>query len=452
MIAVLLQAAGPLGVDDVVAECGFAKKRVRAVLGELVRAGQVVEGRLLPDGPARQYRWAARWVKEAGRPAKDARRGPSRKAHPMAVDLTALRITATKPRGKIASLLAKMGISVLPVPADQDEGNVDRYILSKRLAVERRTGSGFLRGIMEKTLFTSAIYLREHFRIPVLIVEGQVNYEYSAFDPQAVRGALSSMLLQYGLSVLSTAGDVETAALIAMMARQEQIGIPEISLIPKRKAADLPDLQRRIVEMLPGCGMVLARELLQRFGSVKRVVNATGEEILAMRGIGAKKARDMHKALNAEYEAVDTERDLEDAIEAHPRLLFARGVELLARQHYIFADERDRHFVDMVFLDRRGRELILVELKRGRLAHEHVAQLRRYLDHAGDSPRLRSHLETGLAMRGVLATVEPCELRIRDRDITIAIVDRAKAVKVLKRLRAERLAELEARKPSHPDA
>jgi hypothetical protein len=75
VIGVLLQAAGPLGLDEVVAECGLAKQRVRAVLGELVRAGQVVEGRLLPDGPARQYRWAARWAKEAGRRAKDARRG-----------------------------------------------------------------------------------------------------------------------------------------------------------------------------------------------------------------------------------------------------------------------------------------------------------------------------------------------------------------------------------------
>jgi len=329
-----------------------------------------------------------------------------------------------------------MGISVIPIA--EDEGNVDRYVLSKRLAVERRTGSGLVRGIMDKTLFTSAIYLREHFRLPILVVEGQVSYEYTAFDPQAIRGALSAMMLQYGLSVLSTGSDVETAALIAMMARQEQIGIPDISLIPKRKAADLPDMQRRIVEMLPGCGMVLAREMLQYFGSVRRIADATAEELRELRGVGAKKAGQIHRVLNAEYEAVDTERNLEDAIEAQPALLFRRPVSLVARQHYIFTDEKDRHIVDLVFLDRKASELILVELKRGKLTRAHRDQLRRYLDNARRSDLLRAFLEEGARLRGVLATVEPCELKVRDKDVSIRIVDSRKVIKVLTRLRARR--------------
>jgi len=191
----------------------------------------------------------------------------------MGIDLSGITVAATKPTRKIARDLQKHGIRVVPIA--EDEGNVDRYVLSKRLVVERRTGSGFVTGIMDKTLFTSAIYLREHFRIPVLIVEGRVNYEYSMMDPQAVRGAMSSMLLQYGVSVLATENADETAALIGMMAGQEQIGIPEISLVPKRKATTLDDMQRRVIEMLPGCRMVLARELLQHFGSVRRIAETT---------------------------------------------------------------------------------------------------------------------------------------------------------------------------------
>jgi ERCC4-type nuclease len=348
-----------------------------------------------------------------------------------------LIVSATRPRGKPAALLAGMGLAVLPI--EEDEGNVDRYVLSKRLAVERRTGAAFLRGIMDKTLFTSAIYLREHFDVPVLIVEGEVDYSYGAFDPRAVRGALSAMMLEYGVSVLSTADVEETAALLAMMARQEQAGIPEISLIPKRKVVDLPDMQRRIVEMLPGAGMVIARDLLRRFGSVRRVVNATEDELRAVRGIGAKKAREIVKVLGAEYEAVDTERDLEDAVEAEPRLLFGRPVELLARQHYIFADERERHFVDLVVRDPKAGEVVLVELKRGRLSRGHVEQLQRYLEHARDSALLRAHLERGAALRGLLATVEPCELDTKDPRIGVHIVDRRRAIRALKRLRQQRM-------------
>ncbi len=347
-----------------------------------------------------------------------------------------LTIHATKPYGRLAGRLADLGLRVRGV-AD-DEGNVDRYVLSKRLAVERRTGSSFLRGILDKTLFTSAVYLREHFRIPLLIVEGKVNYEHSAFNPQAVRGAMTAMVLEYGLSVLASPEVDETAALIAMLARQEQTGIPAISLIPKRKAVGLADQQRRVVEMLPGSGMVMARQLLQHFGSVRRIANADEDELRAVRGIGARKAAEIVNVLGAEYEAVDTERDLEDAIEAEPGLLFEGEVALLARQHHIYTDEKDRHVVDMVFLDRSAGEVVLVELKRGRLGREHAAQLQRYLDHAGQSRLLRKHLSDGAALRGVLATTEPGGFVPKDTAMSVRIVDRQAAIAVLKRLRRQR--------------
>jgi len=355
----------------------------------------------------------------------------------MSVDLSAVTIAATKPHNKIARMLAELGIRIVPIT--EDEGNVDRYVLSKRLAVERRTGGGFLKGIMEKTLFTSAIYLREHFQVPVLIVEGKVNYEYSMMNPQAVRGALSSMMLLYGLSVLATAGADDTVQLIAMMARQEQIGIPDISLIPKRKATTLDDMQRRVIEMLPGCGMVMARELLQHFGSVRRIVNATAEELRGMRGIGARKAKEMTRVLADEYESVDTERNLEDAIEASPKLLFKRPVKLLARQHHIYTDDKERHVVDLVFLDRKANQLILVELKRGKLGREHAEQLRRYLAHAPDSRLLRERLARGASIRGVLATVEESDYVPEEPAISTCIVDRKRVLRILKQLRRKRL-------------
>ena len=360
----------------------------------------------------------------------------------MSIDLSVLTIAATKPDRKPAAMLAEKGINITPV--EEDEGNVDRYIISKRLAIERRTGSSFLRGIMEKTLFTSAIYLREHFTIPILIIEGEVNYEYSMFDPQAIRGAISAMMLQYGLNVLSTRDLEETVELITMMARQEQMGIPEISLIPKRKATSLPDMQRRMIEMLPQCGMVMARELLQYFGSVTRIVNTTEEELRSMRGIGEKKAAEIYKVLNAEYEAVDTEKYLEDAMEAAPNILFDQPVSLLARQHHIYTEEKERHIVDLVFLDSEAEELILVELKRGKLRREHYDQLMRYLKNAYKSELLRGYLEDGMALRGILATMEECRYRPNSNIVSVRIVDQRQIIRVLKQLRARRLEAMES--------
>lgn len=354
----------------------------------------------------------------------------------MKPDLSLLTIAATKPRGKIAKMLVDAGLQVVPIR--EDEGNVDRYVLSKRLVVERRTGGGFIKGIMEKTLFTSAIYLREHYRIPVFIVEGKVNYAYSMIDPQAVRGAMSSMLIQYGMNVLATPDAEETVELLIMMARQEQIGIPEISLIPKRKAVTVVDMQRRLMEMLPGCGRVMARELLQQFGSVKRIVDASKEELISLRGIGTRKAAQMIDVLNTEYKAVDTEKNLEDAIEFEPRLLFRKPPDLLARQHHIYTDEKERHIVDLVYVNKKNRHLILVELKRGALTIGSYHQICRYLDHAHQSVLLKEQLDKGMKLRGIIATVEKSDLACKRPEISTRQIDPRRVIKVLAQIRRRR--------------
>ena len=354
-----------------------------------------------------------------------------------AADGDDLLLHATKPDGPVGRRLRELGLRVEPF---EEPANVDWYVLSPRLAIERRTGSSFLRGIQDKTLFTSAVHLREGYDTALLILEGETDYTYTSFDPRAVRGAASAMVIEYGITVLSAPNAEETAQLIAMMTRHEQTGVPEISFVPKRKAVDLPDLQRRVVEMLPGCGMVMARDLLQHFGSILRIVSATPEELMQVRGIGRQRAEGIARVLTVEYEAVDTERNLEDAIVASPGLLFDRPVELLARQHVLFSEGRDRHAIDLVLVDRAADEVILLELKRGALRREHEAQLRRYLDHASRSALIAPLIDAGARLSGLLATIDPALFQPRDPQIAAVTIDPSRVIAVLRDLRTARLA------------
>jgi hypothetical protein len=69
LISNLLQAGGPLTFTELVAQCGIPGKVILPVLKELVSKNLVVEGELLPDKPAPQYCWGARWTQEAERRA-----------------------------------------------------------------------------------------------------------------------------------------------------------------------------------------------------------------------------------------------------------------------------------------------------------------------------------------------------------------------------------------------
>jgi len=354
-----------------------------------------------------------------------------------AVDLSNLVVQATKPGGQTARELAGRGIQIVPVL--EDEGDVERFIVSKRLAVDRRTGHRFLNGIMDKTLFTSAIYLREHYQIPIIILEGGIDYTYRGFNPQAVLGAMSSMMIEYGVNLLSTVDLTETVQLLVMFILQEQTGIPEISLVPKRSAASLPGMQRRVIEMLPGCGRVMARALLQHFGSIRRIVHASVDELCKIKGIGVKKAKSIRQVLEAEYEAVDAEWQIEEAIERDPSILFENTVSMLARQLYIYGDDEGRHFVDMVFYHPAQACVVLVELKKDRLAASHIAQLRRYLSHAVNSEMIRRYMDNGCIVKGILASPDPGRLEAPDEDIEIRAVDVDRVIRVLRGLRQERM-------------
>lgn len=357
----------------------------------------------------------------------------------LSFDYSSLFVQVTKPRSKLARKLQKLGMNLESL---EEEGNIDRYVISKRLVIERRTGCTLLQGIMDKTLFVSAVDMREDYEIPILILEGEVNYKYTQFSPQAVRGALTSMMIEYGINVLSTANLEETEAIVTMIARQEQIGVPEISFVPKRKAVGIDDMQRRIIEMFPGIGRVKAREILQFFGSVKRFITSTPQEISAMKGLGPKKVDQILKVINADYSGIDFEKDLEDAIEFDPKLLFSQPVQLLAKQHYIFSEEEQRHFIDMVYIDELAKEIIIVELKRGILSAEHEKQLLRYLENANQSQLMKDYIDQGFTIRGLLVTFEECEYNTTSKDISATVIDKEEIRTILKKLRKIRQQEL----------
>jgi len=75
LISTLLQAGGPLTFGELVVRARhgspvqIAENEILPALRELVSKSLVVEGELLPDKPAPQYCWAARWTQEAERRA-----------------------------------------------------------------------------------------------------------------------------------------------------------------------------------------------------------------------------------------------------------------------------------------------------------------------------------------------------------------------------------------------
>lgn len=157
--------------------------------------------------------------------------------------------------------------------------------------------------IIDRRLFTQVKKLKGAYELVLFLVEGPTLYEASNVHPNAIRGALSYLVVLEGISLLRTENAEDSAAYMATMARHEQEGLGyEISPHRARRSA-LPKLQKRyVVEDLPGIGPKMADALLREFGTLRALFNAEKGELRRVYGIGPKRAESIHALLTAHYD------------------------------------------------------------------------------------------------------------------------------------------------------
>jgi ERCC4-type nuclease len=182
--------------------------------------------------------------------------------------------------------------------------DVSDYILSSRCAVEYKTVPDFVDSIVDGRLLAQLKEMKTNYDRPLVIVEGIEDiYSVRKVHPNAIRGMLATIAVSYGIPVLQTKTSRETAALLHAIARREQEeGTKAFMPHGEKKPLSLKELQEYIVSSLPGVGGALAKPLLQRFRSVKSLINASEYELREVELIGEKKAKAIKEAVEGEYE------------------------------------------------------------------------------------------------------------------------------------------------------
>ena len=175
------------------------------------------------------------------------------------------------------------------------------YQVSEEVAIERKTAKDFVDSIVDKRLFKQARMMMEEFKKPIMILEG--TDFYSGFiNPNAIRGAMTSIALDYGISIIPTRTEEDTAAMIKRIAIREQKGEKRsIQIRTERKPQNLWEQQLFIIESLPNIGPVHAKRLLEHFGSVKAVLEADEKKLQEVEGIGKKTAKNIREVVEGKY-------------------------------------------------------------------------------------------------------------------------------------------------------
>lgn len=181
---------------------------------------------------------------------------------------------------------------------------VGDYVISERVGIELKTKEDFVNSIIDKRLLSQIKELRNNFESPILIIEGEEDiYSIRKVHPNAIRGMLSSIALDYSVPIVYTKDSKDTAELIKTIARREQENKDrEFPLRLERKPLTTKEQQEYLVESLPGVGPAIAKSLLNEFGSVHNVFTATKEDLQKISNLGPKRADDIRRVIDEKYE------------------------------------------------------------------------------------------------------------------------------------------------------
>ena len=177
------------------------------------------------------------------------------------------------------------------------------YIIANEIGIERKEVSDFVASIIDKRLLNQVKNLRNNFLKPLLIIEGNEDiYSIRKIHPNAIRGMLSAIALDFHVPIIYTKSQQETASLIKIIAhRAFDDKIQQIPLRLERKPLTTKELQEFIVESFPGIGPANAKSLLKELKSIKNIANSEIEKLKSVEGIGHKKAEEIKRILEEEY-------------------------------------------------------------------------------------------------------------------------------------------------------
>ena len=202
-------------------------------------------------------------------------------------------------RSGVSDALEALGVSVVMRTLE-----IGDYVMSDRVCVERKTTGDFLTSLIDKRreLFGQIGDLARAYQKPLLILEGSNLYGQRQIHPNAVRGALATIAIDFGVPIISTDDETDTAAMIAAIAKREQQEKKrEVALHGKRSMLMLPEQQEYVVSSISNIGPVVAKNLLRHFGSVEAVIAASREELLKVELVGPKTADRIREVVGGEY-------------------------------------------------------------------------------------------------------------------------------------------------------
>jgi ERCC4-type nuclease len=177
------------------------------------------------------------------------------------------------------------------------------YLIEGKAVLERKRVPDFLESLRQGRLFSQAARLAASPCRPFLILEGAAReWRQAGVTREGIQGALVALAVGFGIPVLRSQNEEETARLILFTARQLHSTARGALRRPTRRVQGKRARQIHILTGIPRVGTTRAKRLLDRFGTIGSIVAASAESLAEVDGIGQQTAQQIHWAVHESAE------------------------------------------------------------------------------------------------------------------------------------------------------
>lgn len=182
------------------------------------------------------------------------------------------------------------------------------FKMNDTILIERKTWPDFALSIIQGRLFRQAIRLsravhdREVESASIIIEGSESQVDLLNISREALIGAITSLQIRFALPVFRTLNPSETLKQMEIICQQWVRNESESGFVAPPRFGKFSRRNRLrnqifILQGLPGIGASRAQDLLNHFGGVARVFEATATELRQVKGIGKETATNIREIL-----------------------------------------------------------------------------------------------------------------------------------------------------------
>ncbi len=198
--------------------------------------------------------------------------------------------------GDITNYLREAGVKIELTDLEVGDYLIGNYI------IERKTMDDLAASIVDGRIFKQLSALKSQSGKAIMVIEGNLIDFTKKLDLNVYSGILLSIIEDFDIPLIITNSSKETAEFFKAIIRRLNIKKDKYAKLRlEKKPMELRDIQKFVLAGIPGINKVLAEKLLNTFGTLSSIANASPKQLMKVEGIGPQLARRIYEVFHKEF-------------------------------------------------------------------------------------------------------------------------------------------------------